>query len=747
MGHRKVIDGVKAGGRGLQGSQTTSRRLTQQFNLHGGLNNNSDITTQSPSEWLNCTNARMPILGTNYVGGIVNTKIPRSMFYFPSYSVNSTLNLVQYNMIPAQTCLGNLSNAKAYPSTVWPFESFYASPTGTVSFTNQGASLDQSSVNLSATSGVLVQAVFAVPPKDISSILASQPYLALDMANLTGYTSGNIIIGTDASNNYQFNFTQTDTSGNFIPIKFDFRTPSATSGTPDLTNIKYIEVQFLSGSNTMNISFRFLRLANFESAITGDFNFGVVTSNIQQCFPYTKTVSSGGQPQNIGNPPTALMLVNNGNLYQTFNSIIGSSSDYNLACSLPYSGFSKSGYFQSAIYSNGTNQNQNVLYFVNGADGYFSYDGNASITSQLTQISTTAYKYIAVYGGSSGSYIWVAGDPANPNTLVPTLLGTPGSLDLSNAITLPNNDGQSYITGLLDMDTYLIIFRNRDIWLLSGSVTGVLNNLSLQKTMATVGAISQQCVARMGPYAYFYNGRGVYSFNGTNEVLISEKLNFKINGVAVNPASVSLSYNIPEEALYVMVGPDNPATVNPIPQSDYASCGAYIYNPGEKIWTFIGGTSDPTSVYFGGFSFTSPIDNQTYWYTFGLYLLSQVVYPSAFPATYNQNFLVQSAWNNLGEPFIQKDPAQVRLFVGTSYANVSGTLNFYSDFNNTPIFSTTFIVPNNSNSNSGYVDVSVGPGCQGHAFSVEIDIPNTIYQQSNTVYSGYALSWTEAEVI
>jgi hypothetical protein len=125
-------------------------------------------------------------------------------------------------------------------------------------------------------------------------------------------------------------------------------------------------------------------------------------------------------------------------------------------------------------------------------------------------------------------------------------------------------------------------------------------------------------------------------------------------------------------------------------------------------------------------------------------MLSQVPGNATLPTVFNQNFLVQSCWNNLGSPFMITDPDKVRLFITCGQPGITGTLNFYTDFVDTVAYTRNFAVPQSGT--VPFVDLTIGPGCQGHAFSVEVNIPNrNVYNP--IVYSGYAISYTPAEVI
>jgi hypothetical protein len=734
MGSRKVIDGITSNARGLSGSQTTGRRMSQQFGLRGGLNNNSDITLQAPSEWLNCTNARIPALNTTAFGGIVNTLPPVNVGGTPG----SYADAFTYAGFPQTVFVANLNN------TILPAETYVESGTGTTTLVNTNGVLSQSYVQFSMTTGQTCTHTATLPQVNLGLINITTPILSLAMENLTGYASGYIRIGTDASNYRQWNFTQTDTSGSFVPIKFLFNSPSSTTGSWNPFVIEYAQVS-ITANSTVTTKFVHLTIANFTSVTTATKTFPWPSANINSAYPYVYLTQA---PDQFNQSDDSLIANVNNALYNTLSNDPIGSADNSLSFMPMFDGFysgSDQSNFNFCQFPNTGATQKNTLYFANGQDGVFSVDFNATVPT-MAKVTSTKYKYIVSYQ----NYMWYAGDPANPNTLVPSIIATPGTLDTSNALVIDPGNGQNAITGMVSMDTYLIIFRTNDIWILTGNTTGLITaggNIALQKTMATVGAYNQNCIARIGSNAYFFNGRALYSFNGNQETLISEKINLSINGTVVSPFSVSLAYNSAEEALYIMCGPGSPSRTTPVQTADYDNCGAFIFNPTENNWSFIGGTADALSVYLGGFTYVSPADGIPRWYTYGLYFLTQAQTNGLFPTSYNQNFLVQSSWNNLGMPFIQKDPAQIRLFITSNLSSAIGTLKFYTDFvGGTVAYTTTFTIPQVGS--TPYVELNIGPGCQGHAFSVEIDSANTQSNFYNSiVYSGYAISYTEAEVI
>ena len=773
--------------RSLPGAQTVGRKLQQQFNLRGGLANGTDISTADPKEWLSATNAKMPFLGSNYLGGVINTSTPQGMFYSNTYTPGDN----SYTCVPSETCVATLESSN------WPNDVIVFSGSGTGSIQNESADNfmntyprftvpASSTTNADITTALKVLGHSTLPIISSPGLRANQTILALTVrvqSGLSNFGSGRIRIGSDSSNYYEWQINSINTANTTLKFLFS---AGVKTGTPVLRAITYVQISFTAnGGGQFVVDCSNLRVGAFASASLSDNTYITNNSNILKTFPYVS------DSQN-----TQLIIYTSNFLYiQQFSTFCGP-SDSRLIVQPLASGFAQEALtgtlnFQFQSFQKSGSANQNILYYVNANDGIFSFDINASAGSKLTQISSTAYRYLV----SHKNYMWYAGDPANPNTIVPSILSTPGTLDLANAITLDNQDGDNIITGLVSMDDYLIIFRTKDIWVMFGSTTGVSGDILVKKTLSTTGGIGQNAITRYADKVFYFNGHGLYEFNGSSSVPISEKINFSINGIPCYKQSVTVFYNSKEECIYVSCTDLNPTIItnDPYPSANYVNCGTFIYNIFLKSFQFIGGVNDSTSLNFGGFTFYPlalfPDDGTSYgqsslggpeFYSYGVNIYSQitaVTFAYSQPSTWDQKFLVQSNWNNLGSPFIQKDPDQVRVFITAANSSLTanqysrdqygrfiidqngnfittngnpsvvGVLNFRTDFNPAVIYSAPFSVPLAQLSN-GYVDLQTGPGCQGHAFSVEIDVLNNSDFPSGTiVYSGYAISWTEAEVI
>lgn len=745
----KKVSGINFGGNSLPGAQTIGRKLAQQFNLRGGLANAVDISAQNPNEWLNCTNAQLPSISPNAFGGIRNfSYVNMGSNFLKNSQTTYGDSAFSFTTQPFDTCVATLEIGVSFPS-----ESVIYTGTGTGS-TITSISAGDKCEQLALTASQTITGTYTVPAKNLTGSYVYSPNTVIGFdTNWTGngnFSSGFIRIGSDSSNYYQWSITSPGADGNKI-LKFDWTTPTSTVGTPNLNSMSYVVINFIANAGgALTVKVSNLRIGAFSSTSLSNNNYTQYASNISNAFPYVSN-------SNTSVRQVVMQCCNNLYIQQQSNTL--GSNDSNQSFIPLKSGFtnliSTANVFQQQFYfttfpKSGT-ASENLLYWVNGNDGIFSYDANASAGSRFTQISATAMKYIT----SHKNYMWYAGDPANPNTITPSIIATPGTLDTANAITLNNQDGQNIITGMISMDDYLIIFRTKDVWIMLGTTTGTGGDIVIRKSNSTVGAIHQKAITRNGAVCYFCNNSGFYYFDGNNSTLISEKINFSVNpsGGAINSAGVGLFFNPNDQCIYITALTSDPNqignTLNPIASGNYSQQGMFVFNSILKCFYYLGGTASSNSVFCGAFNFCSPVDNKNYFYIYGLNFFTPAQAGNLI-LPYDQSFLVQSSWNNLGSPFVQKDPDKIRLFITTDQASpaVTGTLNFRTDYTSAIAYTTTFTVPV-SGTGSGFVDLTIGPGAQGHAFSVEVDVPNSngTAPSGNLVYSGYGISWTEAEVI
>lgn len=638
-----------------------------------------------------------------------------------------------------------LGSLRVAALNVWPYDSVSSTGSGTVSTIN-AISVGDKAIQMVTNSIGTLTALISTSPKNLTSTYVFSPntIIGLDTnwTNNGNFSSGFIKIGSDSSNYYQWPITSPGTDGNTI-LKFNWSSPTFTTGTPNKASISYIVIDFSATSGgSLTVQCSNLRIGAFSDTSLADQNYSFFASNISYAFPYVSD-------SNVSHRQIVMQCRNS--LYIQTNNVVLGVTDSNQAFSTLKTGFTATvnnninlqNCFYATTFPKLGVQNQNLLYWVNGNDGIFSYDNNAPIGSQFTQISQTAYKYIV----SHKNYMWYAGDPNNPNTLVPSILSTPGTLDTINAITLNNQDGQNVITGLVSMDDYLIIFRTKDIWIMLGTTTGSGGDISIQKTLSTIGAMNQRCVARAGGLAYHFDGNSIYEFNGSTSQQIGQKINFlalagpQTTGIT----NVGTFFDPSAQEVYFSINrfDQNNPTYNPVNSSYYANSGCLVYNIALKSFHYLGGTAHVSNVIIGGFSFTSPYDKLSHFYTYGINLCPNDGYSQSLVSA-NVGFNVVSCWNNLQSPYVQKDPDQIRLFI-SSASGGTGTLNFYTDFNlNSVAYTTTFTIPV-TGSSSGFVDLNIGPGCQGHAFAIGVSATTT--STGNIVYSGYGITWTVAEVI
>ncbi|KIL38300.1 hypothetical protein SD70_27175 [Gordoniibacillus kamchatkensis] len=157
----------------------------------------------------------------------------------------------------------------------------------------------------------------------------------------------------------------------------------------------------------------------------------------------------------------------------------------------------------------------NVLYLVNGdtTDGLMSWDG------------TTFTKAIA--GAPNGKYIefyknrmYICGDPANPNRLYMSDLGTPTSWPALNFTDI--DDGLGGITGIKQFGDSQVIFKEMGVFILKGSDPS--NYVVVTTFAGQHGAISHYSIVRIPNGLMYLSRDGIYLFDGKHFTLMSDKI-------------------------------------------------------------------------------------------------------------------------------------------------------------------------------------------------------------------------------
>lgn len=125
-------------------------------------------------------------------------------------------------------------------------------------------------------------------------------------------------------------------------------------------------------------------------------------------------------------------------------------------------------------------------------------------------------QYVAIHH----NYVFMARTLANPNRLYFSEVLNFDSWPVLNFIDVSPNDGD-WITGLMPYDDYLIIAKNRSIWLLMG--TGP-SDFEVRRIHDGVGCVAPRSLTKMAQSFVFASSEGYYMSDLSQEVLLSERL-------------------------------------------------------------------------------------------------------------------------------------------------------------------------------------------------------------------------------
>lgn len=126
----------------------------------------------------------------------------------------------------------------------------------------------------------------------------------------------------------------------------------------------------------------------------------------------------------------------------------------------------------------------------------------------------------AQYVAAHKNFLFMAHSTANPSRLYFSEVLNIESWPVLNFIDVSPNDGD-WITGLLPYDDYLIITKNRSVWILVGSGT---SDFEVRRLHAEIGCVAPRSLVRMGEAFAFVAYDGIYLSDRVQPVLISERL-------------------------------------------------------------------------------------------------------------------------------------------------------------------------------------------------------------------------------
>jgi hypothetical protein len=208
-------------------------------------------------------------------------------------------------------------------------------------------------------------------------------------------------------------------------------------------------------------------------------------------------------------------------------------------------------------------QAKNELYTFNGKDSVKNLS-NTTWTALSSGTPMSGAGNIGYHAVWHKDMLFVARTDNNPSRVYPSNLNAPETFDTSNALDFDENDGE-YITGIRSLGQFLVVHKPHKIFLVAGATP---TSLSIVKTLATRGAVSNKCIDNGFGLQYFVSIDGVYAFDTVSSWLISRNITPDID--ALNQAQLSKSAGRFHKNRYYFSAPSGASTFNNV---------AYAYDP------------------------------------------------------------------------------------------------------------------------------------------------------------------------
>lgn len=168
-------------------------------------------------------------------------------------------------------------------------------------------------------------------------------------------------------------------------------------------------------------------------------------------------------------------------------------------------------------------QANNELYYFNGVDAVQNLS-NTTWSSLSSGAPMSGSNNIGRYAKYRGGMLYVAGTNAYPSRVYVSgdadgSLDTPEDFSGSWAYDIGTNDGSGKITGIEIFNNYIIIFKEKGIYIMAG-VTG--DNQSIDQRVVGIGCVAPKSIATDGDYIYFLSAdKHIYAFDGARAWKIS----------------------------------------------------------------------------------------------------------------------------------------------------------------------------------------------------------------------------------
>ena len=729
------------------------RIIVKQPDVAGGLSTSTDIFKDKPSQWVGGLNA------------ITCRPLPTAALYSADVGCVTSGPVISCMASPTNSSGPNHARISiaTFETAMWPTEVWTggaSSPTINDVTTGAYGEGNQSRGLTPVNPGDTASMYGTVASKDLSTYvngtggrLASEWFLKMDAQCTTplNFLSGFVRLGSDASNYIELALNA-PTSATFQYLTTTTLNNATTTGTPVLTALDYVYISITAKPATlMAIVFDDLRLETNSTDIL------VWGSNVTSAYVYDYLSQRSGLKLVTANADVVSFIPSTG---------MNGTAQYTAQCKIktglthipinytfPKNTDGKSGNrVFGCSFTKVSDPSKNIFCFANGQDGVFTYDANAGVGSRLGTILTNSTREVWKYVCVHKNMLFMAGNPARPDSIAVSGVNDYTTFDIAHEITLDPYPG-SDVTGMVSMDDYLVIMRDKDMYVLYGSSpeSTASDAFSLKRTKARVGCVSQSAACRVGPFLYIYDGNDIFKFGGfayegtQAQSITGGKILDKISAIySYTKRSVWMTYLPERNALMLHFPGSNGDPFHYVPYGytivvnlDNGSCGIF------------GSDADPSSAtmcsavvpYDNNYTGTGPTSNWTYLGGLGNYRMDSLEVGAWYPVS--RSTMIQTMPNFCGSPGIVKDYDKFVLYIRdmvglTTPANVR--LDFYSDTDISTIRQTVTATPVN-----GKITTLL-TGVAGDCLSCKITVPAFVCSAYNAVrISGYDFSYSQME--
>jgi hypothetical protein len=161
------------------------------------------------------------------------------------------------------------------------------------------------------------------------------------------------------------------------------------------------------------------------------------------------------------------------------------------------------------------------IFWANGNDLPKYYDGTTVAAVTAAAVNS---KYVIFHKNRA----WFV-DPANPTKVIFSDLGDYTTYTSTNLLYVPSPKSGDPITGWIVFQDNLTIFTRKTKYVLYGDDPG---NFVLRQSSGKKGAMNQDVIKSDANYIYFLADDGIYRYNGSQDQLISDKVQTLVDRIS-----------------------------------------------------------------------------------------------------------------------------------------------------------------------------------------------------------------------